>query len=233
MICDESIDHASSFLGEYGFAVDSIPLGNSETTILRARAARDEYIIDANSIADWSFIMDDVGGDARRALSWKCLSQVIMGARDRLLATKPSSQSALKILWRAMSIAEFATQLEASLYGAQPIALYPSGRILYCYHFDRNLFEVCPEIDAAVLCTPGHRRLLINYFSPNRVRFRQSRLYSLLKPRVIDPECDERYGRAYIIGSGGARDASGTIQREYLNNRGIMFAPAMEHRLGA
>ncbi len=232
MIYDESVDHARSFLGEHNFDVDAIPLGRSGTTIFRARTDRDEYILDANSLADWSFIMNDVGGDERRALSWKCLSQVVMGARDRLLAAKSSRQNDFKILWRAVSIAGFAGQLEASFYGVEHLCLYPSRKFVDCYHFNRNLFEVCPEIDAAVLCTPGDRRLLINYFSPNRVRFRQSRLYSLLESRVIDPERDARHGRALIIGSGGARDTSGTIQREYLNDRGIMFAPCTEVRLG-
>ncbi len=47
-----------------------------------------------------------------------------------------------------------------------------------------------------------------------------------------DSEYDDRDGRALSIPFGGARDASGTIPREYLNNRGIMFAPATVYQLG-
>lgn len=228
---DESVDHARNFLDEHKFVVDTIPVGSTGTSNLRASANRHEYIIEANSIADWRLLMEDGEGAERRAPSWKCLSQVVMGARERLTAT-PSTEGAFKIIWRAVTISGFVDRLAECLYGTQRLLLHPSRKSVECYHYNRNIFELCPEIDAAVLFTPTAGWLLVNYFSPNRVRFRQSVLYSLLPQWVIDPERKEG---AVIIDSriSGPRDTSGTAQSEYIHKHyGIDFVLPISVRLG-
>jgi len=82
-----------------------------------------------------------------------------------------------------------------------------------------------------VLSTRKGIRLFVNSFSPNRSRFRASRLYGELEPHgaVCDPERLASEGRAFIIDEDLGPVGNGHSRWEFLKNRyGVLTTSMIE-----
>src|SRR5262249_2430742 len=100
-----------------------------------------------------------------------------------------------------------------------------------CYYFDDNDFERYPEIDAAMLCTLEGGQLFVNHFSPNRERFRESRLYEVVNGRgaIVDAEVLTRKGQALMIGTDFGGPRGGGAQQAYLRDKcGVLVSIGIE-----
>lgn len=251
---DLSTEHARHFFSTNGFAVHDIPtageLGQKRAD-LRVTAGAEEYTVEAKEREphrDWQVAaqkadLDGFASISRDIRPWWLLGKRIAEAREQLVAT-PASPDAFRVLWVVAlhGDAQFVTSCyEKQLLGRRLLMAfrpeYFADRMTdaveawQCLYFDDNDFERYPELDAAMLCTPAGGQLLVNHFSPNRERFRSSRLYSIVDQygAVLDAEVLVRNRRALMIDTDFRGPRGQGAQQTYLEEKyGLLVSVAQE-----
>jgi hypothetical protein len=236
-----STEHARSFFESIGFAVEDIPEAEAEgqkRADLRVTIGEEEYVVEAKFRSphrEWYEVLQraeagEFATTTREVEPWRTLSDVIQKARAQLVAT-PASTSAFRILWVVAPHSDDSFVIpciEKQLLGVRQLFVYQaedfsknfgaSPTLRQCYYFEDNDFERYPEIDAAMLFAQDGGQLFVNHFSPNRDRFRRSRLYEVVsgKGAVIDADVLRRDGKALMLDTdfGGPRGAG--AQQTYL-----------------
>ena len=250
-----SKEHARSFFSSQGFAVEDIATAGDDgeqRADLRVSVDGEEYIVEAKvrePHREWHTTLqkaevDGFASATRPIEPWWVLAKRISEARDQLGAT-PASANAFRVLWVVAlhGDASFVIScVEKQLIGVRQLFAYrtemfsqdfigaaPDARD--CYYYEDNDFERYPEIDAAMLCTREGGQLFVNHFSPNRERFRESRLYSILNlyGAVVDAEVLVKNGRALMLDTDFRGPREGGAQKSYLREKhGVLVSVAIE-----
>jgi hypothetical protein len=249
-----SKEHARSFFSSQGFAVEDIPTAGDQgeqRADLRVSFDGEEYLVEAKvrePHREWQATIqraetDGFASTSRSIEPWWLLAKRISEAHAQLVAT-PASPDAFRVLWVVAlhGDADFVIScVEKQLTGvrqlfafrAEPFTQDLGGapQAQYCYYFEDNDFERYPEIDAAMLCMREGGQLFVNHFSPNRERFRRSRLHSVVNSAgaVVDAEVRVRNGQALMLDTDFRGPRGGGAQQSYLREKhGLLVSVAME-----
>ncbi len=242
-----STEHALRVLTHAGFDVRAIPrstLSGESTADLLATKADETYVVEAKereARSDWTDLIATATHeglattsrtvDARGKLANAISDQIKAASRQIESTERPDD--ALGILWYVAPNGDddyLVATIEKRLNGAECISVFDGVELTMrdCYYHSSNDFERFPAIDAAVVGTRRGGRLLVNSYSPRRVRLRAGRLYAMFSERraVVDPEVE---ASALMIGADfvGPRDAR--RQWEYLRDRyGLFTSPGID-----
>jgi hypothetical protein len=245
-----STEHARSFFTSHGFAVEDIAEAEGQKRAdLRITIDEEEYVVEAKFRSphrEWYEALKraksgEFATTTREIEPWRALSDVIRKAREQLIAT-PASALAFRILWVVAphSDDDFVIAcIERQLLGRRQLLVYRAEdfsknfgappRAQQCYYFDDNDFERYPEIDAAMLCTQEGGQLFVNHFSPNRDRFRNSRLCPAIAERgaAVDAEILTQDGRALMLDTDFSGPRGAGTQQTYLRERHDILVSVM------
>lgn len=137
---------------------------------------------------------------------------------ERQIAVTPAAADAIRLAWfGAEGDDEYAlTCVEACLLGTRNVPF--AGASIDVYGFAYSELARCTDLDAAILSNGHTMRLVVNPFSENVARVRESGLYAELAAigAVIDPALEVAEGRALMIGADFVGQRDGRAQWSYL-----------------
>lgn len=243
---EESTEHARSYFTSMGFTVEDIPEALAQKRAdLRATIKGEEYIVEAKHRQperEWRAAMlrlevDGFATASREILPWATLSKSIHNAHAQLSAT-PAGPEAFRILWIAALHDDdhfVISCVRKCLLGTHRVLVFRDLAVppqdQYCYYYDENDFESCPQIDAAALCTRASAQLIVNNHSPRCERFRRSHLYSVVAAHnaLTDGEIEAQDGKALMLGMDFQGPRDGAARGAYLGNKyGVRVMPMNE-----
>lgn len=234
---EPSTEFARVVLTNEGFAVADIDVAPGERRAdLRVSYGAEEYLVEAKLRSPhqgWLALMRQVAAEgyataARPVDPWNSLSSTILEAYEQLTST-PAGADVFRVLWVAAlhDDGDFVIAcLEKRLLGTQRLVavgpnIFTQPKIVDCYHHAHNDFQRCQQLHAAVVGSKTGARLLVNYFSPDRDRFRRSRLHAMFSAHgaVVDAEIEVERGEAFMLGDDFSGMRDGPSQWSYIRDR--------------
>lgn len=219
-----TVEQARMCLEALGFLVQDLPQPRlRKHAELRATCECDDYVIRAvPRIPDGGWLerheaIDEFGQRSIDRELRPLFAERIREA-ERQLASTPAAADAIRLAWfGADGDDEYALRcVEACLLGTRHVPF--AGGSIDVYGFAYSELWRCTDLDAAVLANASGLRLVVNPYSENLERVRESSLYLELAARgaVVDAALEVAEGRALMIGSDFVGQRDGRAQWSYL-----------------
>ena len=194
-------ENAKQIFDSLGFDVEQIPEDDEERADLIVRDAETCFIIENKDKEDVPLSDDqqqslergEVVSGADRTTQNNRIAGIFTKARDQLDAT-PADEGAFRVIWfhaDGMDRQLIWDRAFATFYGK--VDLLPrdevSNDIIHCYYFDYATSFSIPTVDALILSDGRSLQLLLNEFSENADRIKETALFNVFASggAVVDP----------------------------------------------